>query len=67
MMLRCISKFDIQQDEGEALDDPVLTLEERQEVDERREADLPQYTPDPISDDEEEDSSTYHLVSTVQI
>jgi hypothetical protein len=53
MMFRCISKFDTEgEDETEEND---LTLEEKQRRDEIREAQLQEFAPDPISDDEESD------------
>lgn len=55
-MFRCISKFDIEDEEELAWLDEALTNEERQAVDERREARLAQYLPDPISDDDEDES-----------
>jgi hypothetical protein len=54
MMFRCISKFDLEKEDDLILDDPILTPEERQADDERREAQFPQHTLDPISDGEED-------------
>jgi hypothetical protein len=54
MMLRCISKFDVEnQDDG--VSEESLDQDERTEADERREAELPEYEPEPISEDEDED------------
>lgn len=52
MMFRCISKFDTDS-EDYISNNEEHTLEEIQVTEELREAQLPQYTPDPISDDEE--------------
>ena len=49
-MFRCISNFEI---EDEELHDTALTQEESEEANERREAQLPDHTPDPISDSED--------------
>jgi hypothetical protein len=48
MMFRCISNFEIEQE------DLILTQDERQTEGERKEAQSAQHNPDPISDDEEE-------------
>ena len=64
MMFRCISSFDI---EDEELHDTALTQEESEEANERREARLPDHTPDPISDGEEDDSRSIPTESTVKI
>lgn len=53
MMLRYILKFDIQEDDD--IEEDGLTLEEKQLRDEVREAQLKEYTPDPISDHKESD------------
>ncbi|KAF7174239.1 hypothetical protein CNMCM6106_008367 [Aspergillus hiratsukae] len=66
MMFRCISRFDIEED-AEELDDEALTWEEREEANERSEAQLPQHTPDPISDEEEDDSVSLPAEPTVGI
>lgn len=43
-----------------------LTQEEREETNENREARLPEHTPDPISDSEEDDSLSIQAEPTVQ-
>jgi len=53
MMFRCISKFDLEVEEDLDAEDIIMTPEDRQAYDERREARLPLETPDPISDDED--------------
>lgn len=52
MMFRCLSKFDIE-DEDEATREATITQDEKFTAEEQREAQLPQHYPDPISDDEE--------------
>ena len=52
MMFRCLSKFDIE-DEDEAAREATVTQDEKFTAEEQKEAQLPQHTPDPISDDEE--------------
>lgn len=54
MIFRCISRFDLEIEEDLDAEDTIMTPEERQAHDERREAWLPLETPDPISDDEED-------------
>jgi hAT family dimerisation domain. len=60
MMLRCISSFDFKDEEDTTIDDLVLTPAERQEMEERQEANLPRPSPDPISDDEEDEDREDH-------
>jgi hAT family C-terminal dimerisation region len=60
IMFRCISSFDFKDEEDTTLDDPVLTPAERQEMEERQEADLPRPSADPISDDEEDEDGEDH-------
>jgi hypothetical protein len=60
MMFRCISSFDFKDEEDTTHYDPVLTPAERQEMEERQEADLPRPSPDPISDDEEDEDGEDH-------
>lgn len=60
MMFRCISSFDFKDEEDTTLDDLVLTPAERQEMEERQEANLPRPSPDPISDDEEDEDGEDH-------
>lgn len=43
-----------------------LAQEEREETNERREAQLPEHTPDPISDSEEDDSLLIQEEPTIQ-
>ena len=59
MMLRCLSRFDIRDKETEDTVQPksVLNQDERTEIDEQREAGLPDYTPEPISDGEDGEDS----------
>ena len=47
MVFPCISSFEI---EDKELHDTALTREESEEANEHREAQLPEHTPDPISD-----------------
>ncbi|ODM14604.1 hypothetical protein SI65_09949 [Aspergillus cristatus] len=60
-MFRCISSLAIKDEEYRVAGDEDLTQDEGQLIDEYREAELPQHTPDPISDDEEEDSLQPHV------
>lgn len=53
MMFRCISKFDIE--EEDEIEEHDLTPDEKQLRDEIREAQLKEYSLDPISDHEESD------------
>ncbi|ODM20081.1 hypothetical protein SI65_05067 [Aspergillus cristatus] len=64
MMFRCISSFEIEH--KEQLHDTALTQEEPEEASERREAQLPENTPDPISDGEEDDSLSIQAEPTIQ-
>lgn len=65
MMFRCLSRFDIK-DEQEI--DAALTQDERHIADEREEESdqLPQCTPDPISDDEEDEPPATEPASQFQ-
>lgn len=63
MMFRCISSFEV---ENEELHDTALTQEESEEANEHREAQLPDHTPDPISDNEEDDPCSVQAEPTVQ-
>jgi hypothetical protein len=53
MMLRCTSKFDIES-EVDGIPEESPNQDEIAEADEKREAQLPEYTPEPISEDEDE-------------
>lgn len=53
MMFRCISKFDIEEEDD--IEEYDLTPDEKQLRDEIREVQLKEYSPDPISDHEESD------------
>lgn len=66
MMFRCISSFEIE--DKEELHDTALSQEESEEANEYSEAQLPEHTPDPISDSEEDDSDSLSIQveSTVQ-
>lgn len=56
MMLRCLSQFDIKAEPDEEVqNESISNMDERTEEDEQREALLPEYAPDPISDDEDGD------------
>ena len=52
MMLRCLSRFDVESEE-DCLPESNLNQDERTEIDEVREAGLPEYTAEPISDGED--------------
>ncbi|EED15747.1 conserved hypothetical protein [Talaromyces stipitatus ATCC 10500] len=54
MMFQCISKFNIKVEDDR--EDINIPLEDRQQKDEAREAELQDIVPDPISDHEESDS-----------
>ena len=68
-MFRCLSRFDIVKDDNLNPDDLVLTLDERQEEDELKEARSTYPNPDPISDDEEDIdlSASQNIQSAVEI
>ncbi|KAL2012476.1 hypothetical protein VTN00DRAFT_1 [Thermoascus crustaceus] len=53
MMFRCMSKFDIEEEDN--IEEYDLTPDEKQLRDEIQEAQLKEYSPDPISDHEESD------------
>ncbi|KAJ5393038.1 hypothetical protein N7465_012012 [Penicillium sp. CMV-2018d] len=59
MMLCCLSRFDIRDEETDDSIQPesILNQDERTEIDEQREAGLPDYTPEPISDGEDGEDS----------
>lgn len=61
MMFRCISNFEIDQDEITP-SDRVYTREERQAIEETREAELQLETQDAISEDEEELTGGTHPI-----
>jgi hypothetical protein len=66
MMFRCISQFDIDTPDlkGESDEEEEPTTEERQLAALKREASLSQYTPVPISDNEEEDNFDLSVAHT---
>ncbi|CAG8424089.1 unnamed protein product [Penicillium salamii] len=56
MMLRCLSQFDIEAElDEEVQNESMLNIDKRTKEDEQREAVLPEYAPDPISDNEDSD------------
>ena len=59
MILRYLSRFDIRDKETEDTVQPesVLNQDERTEIDEQREAGLPDYTLEPISDSKDSEDS----------
>jgi hypothetical protein len=68
MMFRCISSFEIEQEDGLNPEDLILTQDERQAEDEYKEAHSIQHNPDPISDDEEEiNTSVPNNQSSIEI
>lgn len=68
MMFRCISSFEIEQEDSLNPNDLILTQDERQAEDERKEAQSAQHNPDPISDDEEEiDASVLNNQPSIEI
>jgi hypothetical protein len=56
MMFRCLSQFDIKDEEEPSFPSEDLTNDERQSINEQQEAKLPQFTSEPISDNEEGES-----------
>jgi hypothetical protein len=68
MMFQCISSFDFKQEDGLNPEDLILTQDERQAEDKRKEAQSAQHNPNPISDDEEEiDASFPNNQSSIKI
>lgn len=68
MMFRCISSFEIEQEDGLNSEDLILTQDERQVEDERKEAQSAQHNLNPISDDEEDiDASVPNNQSSIEI
>lgn len=56
IILRCLSQFDIEAEpKKDVQNETILNIDKRTKKDKQREAVLPEYAPDPISDNEDSD------------